>query len=166
MACSDGMGAFMGMTVTRAFDDTTSGSNLTDAQALIRTASQAITVSSSVIVRSFSEWTVTQDVFDAPRLEDDAGAFRRKRFGCDRDHSSWTAVIEYNGTFDLSLLVGAEGTIRRTNPDGSYWEGNGRIVGGTVLTNQAAGEESLGEITVQWTGGKAGASGVVAYTSA
>lgn len=165
MACSDGMGAFMGFTVSRAFDDTTSGSNLTNAQALIRTAAQASTVSSTVIVRSFSDWNVTQDVFDAPRLEDGAGAFRRKRFGCDRDHSSWTAVIEYNGDFDLSLLVGAEGTIRRTSPGGQYWEGDGRIVGATVLPNQAAGEESVGEITVQWTGGKAGASGVVAYSA-
>ena len=165
MGCDTGQGSFLSMTVTKAYNCETEGTAFNDTQEMVLPIpQQIINITNQLRLRSFGEWTVSQEVFDAPRVDDPCGAFRRKRFGCDRDHTAWDAEFEWpealipetstqRSKYDISLLVGAEGKIRRTQPDGSYWEGTGRIISATVLPSAASAEEMLGTLSIQWKGG-------------
>jgi len=171
MACADGTGSYVGFTVVvdgfgRASGD--AGEKTAETQAYIRAHSVLLTAAGDVHglvrMRSFSEWTSSIESFDSPSAEDGDGNLMRKRKGCTRSNPSWTAVVEYNGEYAIEALIGAEGTIRRWNPDGSYREGYGWIVGAAVFPSQAPGEESLGSIEFQWQGGGSGDAGFVTFT--
>jgi len=164
MTCADGTGAFLGMTVsTDAFcRETGDGDNkIAETQALLRGHSEAITASSVLKVRSFAEWSSEVASFDSPNVDLGCGSLMKKRKGCQRTNPPWTAVVEYDGSYELEALIGAEGIIRRWNSDGSYREAYGWIAGATVIPAQASGEETLGSITVQWEGGAANDRGFV-----
>ena len=167
--CADGTGLWLGMTVVtdshcRVAAD--AGNQVVETQALVREADDEPTVDSLMKVRSFGEWGVAVEVFDAPRPDDGCGALVRKRYSCQRQHEPWTAAIEFNGEYDLRLLVGAHGTIRRGMPDGSYWEAEGSVVAATAAPAQEVGTESMGEISIQWDGGNEGDPGYPTYTPA
>lgn len=164
MNCADGTGMFIGFTVTvdafcRESGDV--GEKLAQTQAFIRAHDDAITVASVVKVRSAGSWESGVESFDSGRADDGCGSLERKRKGCGRSNPPWSAVIEYNGEFPIEALIGAEGTIRRWNPDGSYREAYGWIAGAEVIPSQAPKEESLGRIDVQWEGGAVGDRGFV-----
>ena len=151
-----GSGGFLGITVTAdRYGDTAVGP-IAVPQQLVRLHDDLITVASMLKIRSMSEWENTQEVFDAPRLEDGPGSYRRKRFGCDVDHSSFEVIIEFNGEYDVSILAGVLGTVRRTMPNGAYWEGEAKIVRAVPLPNHSNTDETMGALTIQWRGGKDG----------
>jgi hypothetical protein len=66
--------------------------------------------------------------------------------------------------FNMLDILGASGTIRRTNPDGTYWEATGKIVMATVISAQNE-ELQEGNIRVQWDGGAKGSAGFPTYSN-
>lgn len=164
MTCADGMNSFLGMTVVldgKCRADGDAGEKVAETQALLRTHTDAITVSTLVKIRSMSEWESTIESFSSPSIEDGCGSLEKKRKGCIRSNPQWSAVVEYEGDFPIEALIGAEGTIRRTNPDGTYREGYGWIAGAVVIPSQAANAEQLGRLDIQWEGGAEGDRGYV-----
>ena len=156
MACDDGSGCFLGFTVTQTGLCSVNSGDIADVQALTRQAGEAITVSSTLRVNSFGEFSAETPFFESPRVDDPCGSWANTRFSCVKMHAPFTCAIEFNGEYDISLLLGSEGTIRRsvtTLAAVQYVEGTGRITQATILPAQAAGEESVGQITVKFTGG-------------
>jgi len=167
MSCDDGQGLFIGMTVTKDYRCLAAadiGDDVVAVQALIRLHTEDLTTSTVLKVKSAGEWRSEVEVFESPSAEDGCGALMRMRRGCIRSNSSWTTAIEYNGEWAIEKLIGIEGTLRRTSPDGTYREGTGWCLGGTIFPSQVPNEESVGELTWQWQGGSVLA--VKAYDSA
>lgn len=169
VCCNDGAGGFIGMDVTvDAFCRNTedAGNQVAETQALIRKTTDPKTVTTVLKVTTFGPWTVSQAVIELPNVELEVGALMTKGYACHRNHDAWTAGIQFDGDYDLMLLVGAKGKIRRTVSDGSYREAEGRVISATVFPNQAEGELSVGEIAIQWNGGNYADPGFPKFTAA
>ncbi len=170
MGCNaDGAGAFLGMTVSKDWRCLESPGDLdnqiTETQALLRTATDAVTVATVFRVRSAGPWDVAVESFDSPHVEDGVGQLARKRKGSVRSNPPRTFTVTTDGTQNLSFLVGAEGTIRSWEPDGSYFEGYGWISSATLIGNHDEGETTH-ELVVQWQGGSPSDAGFVTHYNA
>lgn len=157
--CGDGTNSFMGYTVTvdwKCLESGDSGNAVTEAQALIRNATDAITVDSIVKVREFAEWESLVTTFESGNVDDGCGNLRRMRKACSSSNPPWSAVLEYTGSYAVELLRGSEGTIARYNPDGSRREAYGFCLGGIIIPPHAQEVESLGRLDWQWEGGSPG----------
>ena len=171
MSCADGTGGYIGMTVVvdafcraaavdpdaggpQTAPTADAGNKVSETQAFIRQATDDNTVSSIVKVRSMDPYESDLTNFESAAIDDGCGSVDRKRKGCGRTNPPWNAIVEYDGSFPIEALIGAEGQIRRWNNGGEgYREAYGWISGAAVIPNQAKGEESLGRLTFQWEGG-------------
>ena len=158
MACkNDGGGSFLGFTVTINNQCSSSAADLVAPQALVRQASDLVTVASLIKpIQTFEEWLLSVDQFEAPDVENGPGILETVRFGSTLRHAEQPISFHWpwESAFNLGLLVGSTGTLRNTNPDASYWEDTAKCVSGSGQPNRQAGVDSIGNVIFRWLGGK------------
>lgn len=154
MACkNDGMGSFVGYTITKMGDcSTTIPAN---ASAMIQLAGSVITGCLMLCQRSAPEWTGEVEQFESPNTSDGVGSWERMRFGNVKKHSEVPVDFDWpwESDFDMSRLLGSEGTLQLTGSDGSYWNGTAKVVRAPMQPNRVPGEQSVGQIVFRWLGG-------------
>ena len=153
----DGSGSFVGFTVEKLLDCSTSIPSGTQDLIVIHTVSRVTAAASLFLVqKDADEWRMDIDQFESPRTTDGAGGWTNMRFGHQIKHGEIAVNFEWpwEQDFNLSLMLGAEGTLRKHGSDGSHWTGKAKLVSAPGQPAVAVGELSVGSLSWRWLGGE------------